>query len=82
AAAGNAVAQVRAAEAALLELERGNRREDIAQGRAALAAAQAQAAVQQVTFGKLDVLAPRDGVVDSLPYKLGDQAPVGSPLAV
>ncbi|QWP79371.1 HlyD family efflux transporter periplasmic adaptor subunit [Lysobacter sp. K5869] len=82
AAAGNAVAQVRAAEAALLELERGNRREDIAQGRAALAAAQAQAAVQQVSFGKLDVVAPRDGVVDSLPYKLGDQAPVGSPLAV
>lgn len=82
AAAGNAVAQVRAAQAALLELERGNRREDIAQGRAALAAAQAQAAVQQVSFAKLDVLAPRDGVVDSLPYKLGDQAPVGSPLAV
>lgn len=82
AAAGNALAQVRAAEAGLLELERGNRREDIAQGRAALAAAQAQAAVQQTTFAKLDVVAPRDGVVDSLPYKLGDQAPVGSPLAV
>ncbi|QQQ02846.1 HlyD family secretion protein [Lysobacter enzymogenes] len=82
AAAGNALAQVRAAEAGLLELERGNRREDIAQGRAALAAAQAQAAVQQTTFAKLDVVAPRDGVIDSLPYKLGDQAPVGSPLAV
>ncbi|QWF18520.1 HlyD family secretion protein [Lysobacter capsici] len=82
AAAGNAQAQVRAAQAALLELEHGSRREDIAQGQAALAAAQAQAQVQAVTFGKLDVLAPRDGVVDSLPYKLGDQAPVGSPLAV
>lgn len=82
AAAGNAQAQVRAAQAALLELEHGSRREDIAQGQAALAAAQAQAQVQQVSFGKLDVIAPRDGVIDSLPYKLGDQAPVGSPLAV
>lgn len=82
AAAGNAQAQVGVAQAALLELEHGTRREQIAQGQSALAAAQAQAQVQAVTFGKLDVLAPRDGVVDSLPYKLGDQAPVGSPLAV
>jgi len=28
------------------------------------------------------VVAPRDGRVDSLPYRLGDQAPVGAPLAV
>ncbi|WP_408952989.1 HlyD family secretion protein [Lysobacter sp. Hz 25] len=82
AAAGNAQAQVRAAQAALLELEHGTRRERIAQGQAALAAAQAQAEVQTVNVGKLDVVAPRDGVIDSLPYKLGDQAPVGSPLAV
>ena len=26
--------------------------------------------------------APRDGFVDSLPYELGDQAPVGAPLAI
>jgi len=82
AAAGNAQAQVRAAQAALLELEHGTRRERIAQGRAALAAAQAQAAAQAISLSKLDVLAPRDGVVDSLPYKLGDQAPIGAPLAV
>ncbi|WP_081931385.1 HlyD family secretion protein [Lysobacter antibioticus] len=82
AAAGNAQAQVRAAQAALLELEHGTRRERIAQGQAALAAAQAQAEVQAVNVGKLDVVAPRDGVIDSLLYKLGDQAPVGSPLAV
>lgn len=82
AAAGNAEAQVRAAQAALLELERGTRSEQIAQGESALAAAQAQAAAQQVTLQKLDVVAPRAGVVDSLPYKLGDQAPVGAPLAV
>ncbi|GHH48792.1 MAG: HlyD family efflux transporter periplasmic adaptor subunit [Gammaproteobacteria bacterium] len=82
AAAGDAQAQVRAAEQALLELERGNRAEDIAQGEAALRAAQADAAVQAVNLEKLDIVAPRAGRVDSLPYKLGDQAPVGASLAV
>jgi HlyD family secretion protein len=82
AAAGNAEAQVRAAQAALLELEHGTRSEQVAQGRAAVAAAEAQAATQSVSLDKLSVVAPRAGRVDSLPYKLGDQAPIGSPLAI
>lgn len=82
AAAGNAQAQVRAAGAALSELENGTRREELAQGEAALQAARSQAAAQEVTLGKLDVVAPRAALVDSLPYRLGDQAPVGAPLAV
>ncbi|MFC3550133.1 HlyD family secretion protein [Lysobacter cavernae] len=82
AAAGHVDAQVRALQAALLELERGTRREQIAQGESAVAAAKAQAAAQAVTLDKLDLTAPRAGVVDSLPYRLGDQAPVGAPLAV
>ena len=82
AAAGNADALVRAAQAALDELLHGTRKEQLAQGEAALQAAQAQAAAQQVTLGKLDVVAPRAGIVDNLPYKLGDQAPVGAPLAI
>jgi HlyD family secretion protein len=45
-------------------------------------AAQAQAQVSAVALGKLGVVAPRAGRVDSLPYKLGDQAPVGAPLAI
>jgi HlyD family secretion protein len=82
AAADSAAAQVRASEQALLELERGTRVEEIAQGQEALASARAQAAATQVTLGKLTVTAPRDARVDSLPYKLGDQAPVGAPLVV
>lgn len=82
AAAGNAQAQVRAAQAALLELERGTRSEQIAQGESALAAAEAQASTQAVTLEKLDLIAPRAGRVDSVPYKLGDQAPIGAPLVV
>ncbi len=82
AAAGSADGQVRAAQAVLDELLHGTRPERIAQGQAALAAAQAQATVQAASLGKLDVRAPRAGRVDSLPYRLGDQAPVGAPLAI
>ena len=82
AASQSAQAQVRVAQAALLELERGTRAEQVAQGEAAVAAADAQARAQAVTLEKLDIVAPRAGRIDSLPYKLGDQAPEGAPLAV
>ena len=82
AAASSASAQVKLAQAALDELLNGSRREDIAQGEAAVRAAEAQATAQVATLDKLDVRAPRAGRIDSLPYKLGDQAPVGSPLAI
>ncbi|MET4570925.1 HlyD family secretion protein [Rhodanobacter soli] len=82
AAAGNAAGQVAAAQAALDELLHGTRPEQIAQAQAAVAAAEAQASAQQVLLGKLNILAPRAGRVDSLPYKLGDQAPVGAPVAI
>jgi HlyD family secretion protein len=82
AAAGDAQARVRAAQAALDELEHGTRKEQIAQGEAAVRAAEAQAEAEQATLVKLDLVAPRAGRVDSIPYKLGDQAPVGAPLVV
>jgi HlyD family secretion protein len=82
AAAGNADGQVAAARAALDELLHGTRPEQIAQAQAAVAAAQAQVDAQQVLLGKLAVVAPRAGRIDSLPYKLGDQAPVGAPVAI
>ena len=49
---------------------------------AAVRAADAQATAQSATLDKLDVRAPRAGRIDSIPYKLGDQAPVGAPLAI
>ncbi len=58
------------------------RPEQIAQAEAALAAAQAQERAQAVSTGRLDVVAPRAGRIDSLPYRLGDEPPVGAPLAV
>lgn len=82
AAANSAEAQVRAAQAFLSELQHGARKERIDQARAAVRAADAQLAAQSVSLGKLEIVAPRDGRIDSLPYKLGDQAPIGAPLAV
>lgn len=82
AAAGNAEAQVRAAKAALSELRNGTRKEQLAQGEASVRVAEAQATAQQVTLDKLNIVAPRAGRIESLPYKLGDQAPAGAPLAI
>lgn len=82
AATRNADAQVAAARARLDELEHGARVEAIAQARAAVGAADARTVAQQVSLDKLVVTAPRAGRVDSLPYRLGDQAPVGAPLAI
>ena len=82
AAADSADANVRNAQASLEELENGVRRERIAQAQSAVRAVDAQVAAQAVTLDKLKIVAPRDGRIDSLPYKLGDQAPLGAPLAI
>ncbi len=82
AAVGNADGQVAAARAALDELLHGTRPEQIAQGQSALAAAEAQARALRIVLDKLSVIAPRAGRIDTIPYKLGDQAPVGAPLAI
>jgi len=73
-----ATAQANAARANLAELLNGTRIEDIEQAEAALAAA--EAAVQRLTLtrARLDVRAPRDGRVDALPFKVGDQVPLGA----
>jgi HlyD family secretion protein len=82
AAASSANARVREAHALLDEYLHGTRREQLAQGQAALRGAEAAGAAQQAVLDKLRIVAPRDGRVDSLPYRLGDQAPVGAPLVV
>lgn len=82
AAAGNAQGAVRAAEQVLLALEHGTRAEQVAQGQAAVQSAEAQVAAQAVTLDKLGLVAPRAGRIDALPYRQGDQAPVGAPLVV
>jgi HlyD family secretion protein len=80
--AQNTRGQADAARAALDQLLHGTRSEQLAQARAAVDAAQAQADALRVTLAKLHVVAPRDGRIDDVPYRLGDQAPVGAPLAI
>lgn len=67
-----------AAEAALLELTRGTRPEQIEQAAAAVEAAKASLAELLLTRERLTVRAPRDGRVDALPFRVGDQPPVGA----
>lgn len=76
----SAAASLRSARAASALLENGTRAEQIAQAEAALAAAQAQVDSLAVDLDRLQVRAPRAGLVDSLPYEVGDQVAVGAPL--
>jgi HlyD family secretion protein len=75
-------AELQAAHAQLTELRRGTRPEEIAQARAALAAAEGARRELEVTDARLVVRATRAGVVDALPYKPGERPPRGAPVAV
>ena len=66
----------------LAELRAGTRAEEIAQAEAELKAAQAELAYQQALLAELTITATRDGVLDSLPWNLGERVTVGSPVAV
>jgi HlyD family secretion protein len=82
AARDGALAERDAAREELLALERGTRSEVLDQAQAALAAATAQLAELEISRGRLDLTAPRDGIVDALPYKLGDRPARGAPVVV
>lgn len=77
-----AAADERAARERLLELEHGARVEVIDQAAAALAAARAQVAGLELTLARHTVRSPRAGVIDALPYELGERPPPGAPVAV
>ena len=76
-----ALAQQAAAQAKLRELTTGTRQEDIDQAQAALAAATAARDALQLDRKRLEVRAPRDGRVDALPFRAGDQPPAGATVA-
>jgi HlyD family secretion protein len=73
-----ATADANGARARLAELLHGTRPEDLAQAQAALATARANAEMLTIKRQRLDLQAPRDGRIDALPYKLGDQPPLGA----
>lgn len=70
-----------AAQAQLEELTRGTRPEQLEQAAAQLAAAQAALQAAQLQRERLQVRAPRAGRIDALPFKPGDQPPLGATVA-
>lgn len=80
--ADGAAADLAAARERLLELERGTRAEVVEQAAAALAGERARVAELELSLERHTVRAPRAGVVDALPYELGERPPKGAPVAV
>ena len=64
------------------ELLAGTRVEELAQAQAELNAAEARLSYQQALLDNLTIVATRDGILDSLPWNLGERVTVGSPVAV
>ena len=81
AARDQASAATRNADAQLRELTNGTRPEQLEQAAANLDAARANLTQLQVGREHLSVRAPRAGRVDALPFKPGDQPPMGTEVA-
>ena len=70
------------ARARLRLLEEGTRPEQLAQARAAVDGAKAAVAELMVSAERYSVRAPRPGLIEALPYEVGERPPVGAPLVI
>ncbi|WP_299005679.1 HlyD family efflux transporter periplasmic adaptor subunit [uncultured Shewanella sp.] len=70
------------AREALLKLTNGTRPEDLDSAEASLAAAKAVYQLEKLTYDQLSVVATRDGILDNLPWNLGERVSKNSPVAV
>ena len=70
------------ARARLRLLEEGTRPEQLAQARAAVDRAEAAVAELMVSAERYSVRAPRPGLIEALPYEVGERPPVGAPLVI
>ena len=77
-----ASARLDEARETLDQLLAGTRKEELDQAEAQLAAAEAQLAYQQALLADLTIVATRDGVLDNLPWNLGERVTVGSPVVI
>jgi HlyD family secretion protein len=66
----------------LAELQRGPRAEAIDAARAALAEAEARVREAQVRLGQLELRAPAAGVIEELPYEIGERPVPGAIVAI
>ncbi len=82
AARDSARAEVDSAKEEFAKLTAGARVEDIEQAKAEYAAAEANTKVQQQILAELTVMSTRDGILDNLPYNLGERVSTGSIVAI
>jgi HlyD family secretion protein len=75
-------AAVHAAQEELLILTNGTRYEDLLMAEANLAVMQAALASENKQLEDLTVTATRDGILDNLPWNLGERVTLGSPVAI
>ncbi|MDE0591448.1 HlyD family efflux transporter periplasmic adaptor subunit [Halocynthiibacter sp. C4] len=78
----SARAELRSAKETLKELKNGTRPEDLAVAEANVRAQEASVKAEQTILDELTVVATRDGILDSLPWNLGERVALGSPVAV
>ena len=78
----SSAAELKSAQAALDLLLQGTRSEQVDQGRAAVASAQSLLQQQDVLLGRLTLVAPVDGVIEALPYRLGERPMLGAPVVI
>ena len=82
AARDSAKAELDSANEEFSKLTAGSRPEDIDQAKAELAAATADVVLEQQKLDELTIVATRDGILDNLPYNLGERVPVNGVVAV
>ncbi|MDE2220536.1 MAG: HlyD family efflux transporter periplasmic adaptor subunit [Gammaproteobacteria bacterium] len=75
-------AALRAAQAGLGLLLQGTRPEQVDQARAALQSAESLVKQQDVLLDRLRLLAPVDGRIEALPYRLGERPQLGAPVVI
>jgi HlyD family secretion protein len=78
----NTSAQVEQLEAALDALLEGTTEEELAQAQAQVDEAEALRDLAAITASRLDIVAPRKGRIDALPYKLGERPPAGASVII
>jgi len=76
------IANLQSAQEELRKLTNGTRSEDLREAKAQLDASQAILASEKKKLQDLTVVATRDGILDNLPWNLGERVTIGSPLAI
>ncbi|WP_422824431.1 HlyD family secretion protein [Vibrio harveyi] len=82
AARDSARAELDSSQEEFSKLTAGSRPEDIEQAKAELMAAKADVALQQQKLAELTITATRDGLLDNLPFNLGERVPFNGIVAV